>query len=45
VREEPALIPHLVKESLRWVSPIKHFMRRAAKDYVLRDRQIREVTG
>lgn len=41
VREEPALIPHLVNESLRWVSPIKHFMRRAAKDYVLRDRRIR----
>src|SRR6185503_14140806 len=42
VQDEPGLIPNLVNESLRWVSPIKHFMRRAAKDYVLRDRQIRE---
>lgn len=35
VQGDPALSPYLVNESLRWVSPIKHFMRRAAKDYVL----------
>ncbi|TDV56586.1 cytochrome P450 [Actinophytocola oryzae] len=41
VQEDPTLIPHLVNESLRWASPVKHFMRQAAEDYVLRGQRIR----
>ena len=32
VREDPALIPGLVEESLRWATPAKHFMRNATAD-------------
>jgi len=42
VRQNPALIPDLVNESLRWVSPVKQFTRQATQDYVLRGRQIRK---
>lgn len=41
VQDDPTLIPDLVNEALRWVSPVKHFVRRATTDYVLRGRQIR----
>ncbi|MGW6356830.1 cytochrome P450 [Streptomyces sp. NPDC055092] len=40
VRENPALIPDLVNEGLRWASPVKQFTRQATEDYVLRGRQI-----
>jgi cytochrome P450 len=42
VQADPALIPHLVNEALRWVSPVKHFMRRATREYVLRDQKIQD---
>jgi cytochrome P450 len=42
VRDEATLIPHLVNEALRWTSLVKHFIRRAAQDYILRGRHIRE---
>jgi cytochrome P450 len=32
VKANPELIPDLVNEALRWVSPVKHFMRRARVD-------------
>ncbi|MFC7506072.1 cytochrome P450 [Nocardioides sp. CPCC 206347] len=35
VKANPALIPDLVNEALRWASPVKHFMRRARVDTVL----------
>ncbi len=41
VRDDPALIPGLVEESARWVSPVKHFMRAASRDTELRGRQIK----
>ncbi|GLY40435.1 cytochrome P450 [Amycolatopsis sp. NBRC 101858] len=41
VKANPALIPDLVNESLRWVSPVKQFTRQATQDYVLRGQQIR----
>lgn len=31
-RENPELIPGLVDESLRWTSPVRHFMRTATAD-------------
>lgn len=41
LRANPKLIPTAVEEMIRWVSPVKHFMRTAAKDYVLRGQAIR----
>ncbi|HWA64064.1 MAG TPA: cytochrome P450 [Caulobacteraceae bacterium] len=32
VRDDPALIPGLVDESIRWTTPVRHFMRSAARD-------------
>ncbi|PPJ23726.1 cytochrome P450 [Nocardia nova] len=40
VRNDLSLVPHLVNESLRWASPVKHFMRMATQDYTLRGRDI-----
>ncbi|MGY0541470.1 cytochrome P450 [Nocardioides sp. YJ-D4] len=42
VQRQPELIPDLVNEGLRWVSPVKQFTRRAQQDYVLHDQQIRQ---
>ena len=41
VRENPNLISTMVDESIRWVTPVKHFMRTAANDYELRGQTIR----
>lgn len=43
VKADPALIPSLVDEALRWTSPGKHFMRNAAEDTVVRGQQIRAM--
>lgn len=32
VQDNPSLIPGLVDESIRWVAPVKHFMRTASQD-------------
>jgi cytochrome P450 len=40
VQGDPALIPDLVNEGLRWSSPVKHFTRRATQDYTLRGQAI-----
>lgn len=42
VKAEPALIPGLVDEAIRWTTPVKHFMRAAMDDYELRGRQIKK---
>ncbi|RDI24411.1 hypothetical protein DFR41_105326 [Pseudacidovorax intermedius] len=42
LRREPALLGGAVEEILRWASPVRHFMRTAQEDYVLRGRQIRK---
>jgi cytochrome P450 len=42
VKADPALIPGLVEESIRWVTPVKHFMRTATADAVLDGRIIRK---
>ena len=41
VRENPDLIPTMVDESIRWVTPVKHFMRTAVNDYELRGQTIK----
>jgi cytochrome P450 len=40
VKADPELIPALVNEGLRWVSPVKHFVREAGQDYLLSGQQI-----
>jgi len=40
VRANPALIPGLVDESIRWTTPVRHFMRSAAADTELRGQAI-----
>ncbi|GAA2429472.1 cytochrome P450 [Actinomadura vinacea] len=41
LRDEPELMPLAVDEMIRWVSPVKEFMRTATRDYELRDVKIR----
>jgi hypothetical protein len=40
VKADPALIPGLVDETVRWTTPVKHFMRSATEATRLRDRDI-----
>lgn len=40
VKGDPGLVPGLVDESIRWITPVKHFMRSATADTQLRDRDI-----
>ena len=42
VKTDPSLIPGLIEEGLRWVSPVKHFVRQASQEYMLRGQQIAE---
>jgi cytochrome P450 len=42
VKADPGLIPGLVEESIRWVTPVKHFMRSATQDTELRGLPIAE---
>ena len=41
LKATPSLIPGLVDESIRWTTPVKHFMRSATADYELRGRTIK----
>jgi len=40
LKADLGLIPGLVEESIRWTSPVKHFMRTATADYSLRGQTI-----
>jgi cytochrome P450 len=40
LRDAPALLPNAVDEIIRWVSPVRHFMRQAQQDYVLGDTRL-----
>ncbi len=42
VKNDPKLIPLLVEESIRWVTPVKHFMRSATQDTVLGGQEIKK---
>jgi len=35
LRDDPSLIPNAVDEMIRWVTPVRHFMRQAQSDYEL----------
>ena len=40
VKADMSLVPGLVEESIRWITPVKHFMRSATEDTELRGRAI-----
>ena len=42
VRADPALIPNLIEEAIRWTTPVRTFMRSASADTSLRGRQIKK---
>lgn len=42
VKADPSLIPALVDEAIRWVTPVKHFMRTASRDHEVAGQTIRE---
>lgn len=42
LKADPSLIPSAVDEMIRWTTPVKHFMRTATEDYVLRGQKIRK---
>lgn len=41
LRHNPALIDSAIDEMIRWVTPVKHFMRTAVEDYEIRDKTIK----
>jgi cytochrome P450 len=42
LKEDPSLIDNAVDEIIRWVTPVRHFLRHAQEDYVLGDKTIRK---
>ncbi|MGD9604431.1 MAG: cytochrome P450 [Gammaproteobacteria bacterium] len=42
VRAEPALVPNMVSEIIRWQSPVAHMRRTATRDVEFRGRQFRQ---
>ena len=45
LKADPSLIPQFVEEAIRWVTPVKHFMRTATQDYRLGDKTIKAGDG
>ncbi len=45
LKADPSLIPQAVEEMIRWVTPVKHFMRTATEDCELAGKQIKEGDG
>ena len=45
LKADPSLIPAFVEETIRWVTPVKHFMRTATEDYTIGDKTIRAGDG
>jgi cytochrome P450 len=41
LKADPSLIPGFVDESIRWTTPVRHFMRSPREDYVLRGQQLK----
>ncbi|MFJ6263061.1 cytochrome P450 [Rhodococcus erythropolis] len=42
VRNDPSLIPALIDEAVRYISPVKHFQRVVSRDFEFRGRQLKE---
>ncbi|WP_310498954.1 cytochrome P450 [Sandarakinorhabdus sp.] len=45
LKADPSLIPQAVEEMIRWVTPVKHFMRTATQDTVVGGKTIRAGDG
>lgn len=45
LKADMSLLPNAVEEMIRWVTPVKHFMRTATRDYTLHDKLIRKGDG
>lgn len=42
LQDNPKLIPGFVEETIRWASPVQHFIRSAVEDYELRGQKIKK---
>ncbi len=42
LKADPSLIPSFVEETIRWTTPVQHFIRSATTDYELRGQTIRK---
>jgi len=45
LQADPSLVPAFVEEAIRWVTPVKHFMRTATEDTEVGGRTIRKGDG
>lgn len=45
LKNDLSLLPNAVEEMIRWVTPVKHFMRTATRDYEMRGKTIRAGDG
>jgi cytochrome P450 len=45
LKGDRSLLPNAIEEMIRWVTPVKYFMRTAMQDYPIRGRTIREGDG
>ena len=45
LKADPSLIPQAVEEMIRWVTPVKHFMRTATEDCELGGKAVKEGDG
>ncbi|MCC6921295.1 MAG: cytochrome P450 [Alphaproteobacteria bacterium] len=45
LQDNPGLMANAVEEMIRWVTPVKHFMRTATQDFELRGKTIRAGEG
>jgi cytochrome P450 len=41
IKEDPSLMPSFIEESIRWVTPVKHFMRTATADTEVAGREVK----
>jgi cytochrome P450 len=45
LKADMSLVPQFIEETIRWVTPVKHFMRTATEDYQLGDKTIKAGDG
>jgi cytochrome P450 len=45
LKNDLSLLPNAVEEMIRWVTPVKHFMRTATRDYDIRGKTIKQGDG
>ena len=45
LKSDMSLVPQFIEETIRWVTPVKHFMRTATEDYKIGDKTIKAGDG